>query len=268
MKLVQVILIVVALVAAGGAALVMMNISDQPAEIVQQVVKAEPAPVSHVLVAAEDVPMGAEITPERLQWQEWPKSGVREAFITQEADPEAFQKYAKAVARTSFFAGEPIRNEKIVHSDSGYLSAILPAGKRAVAVRVEAETSAGGFILPNDHVDVIMSFRNEKEEWITETILENVKVLAIDQVIEEQDGEKAKVGNTATLELTPEQAQIISVSSRISGERLMLALRSIEDSGSGETAGASHLLSGETRKKRGSVRLIRFGKSNEVRPKQ
>lgn len=267
MKPIQLILIVVALVAAAGAGFMVMKMSNKPAQIVENIVEAPSTPVKQVLIATEEIPMGTELTAQRLQWLEWPENGVREGFILQENDPEALQKYALTIARISFLAGEPIREEKIVRSDSGYLSAILPAGKRAVAVRVEAETSAGGFILPNDYVDVIMSFQNDKEEWITETILENVRVLAIDQVIEEQNGEKAKVGNTATLELTPEQTQIVSVSGRMSGNRLMLALRSVEDSGSGETAGASHLLSGENRRKRGSVRLIRFGKSDEVRPK-
>ena len=66
---------------------------------------------------------------------------------------------------------------------------------RAIAIRVAAETSAGGFILPNDHVDIVMSYKNpdaNDDSWLTETVLQNVRVLAIDQVIEEKDGQKSQ----------------------------------------------------------------------------
>ena len=114
------------------------------------------------------------------------------------------------------------------------MSAILPEGKRAVATRIAADTSAGGFILPNDRVDVIMTRQapnangESGTQYITETILNNVRVLAIDQTIEEKNGEKVVVGQTATLELTPQQAQILTVAQQMS-DRLTLALRSIAD---------------------------------------
>jgi len=272
MKPIQLILIAVALVAALGAGLLMMNLSSPPPQVVQAA--APTTPTVQVLVASEDIQMGNALKAERLSWQEWPESGVRESFITQATAPEAIQEYAPTIARASFFAGEPIREEKIVRSDSGYLSAILPAGKRAVAIRVTADSSAGGFILPNDHVDVVMAYKKEggsssggQEEWITETILQNVRVLAIDQVIADQDGEKSKVGDTATLELTPEQVEILAVSNGIANNRLTLALRSVEDSASDESAGAVHLLSSADRRRSGSIRLIRFGKTQEIRPK-
>lgn len=273
MKPIQLILIAVAVVAALGAGLLMMNVSRQPAAVIEAA--APTAPTVQVLVASEDIPMGNDLKAERLSWQEWPESGVRESFITQKAAPEAIKEYAPTIARNSFFAGEPIREEKIVRSDSGYLSAILPAGKRAVAIRVTADTSAGGFILPNDHVDVVMSYEKEdspgsesENKWITETILENVRVLAIDQIIEDKEGEKSKVGDTATLELTPEQVEVLAVSNNIAKNRLMLALRSVEDSGGGESAGAVHLLSKTNRRRAGNIRLIRFGKTKEIRPKK
>ncbi|MEM1040826.1 MAG: Flp pilus assembly protein CpaB [Pseudomonadota bacterium] len=268
MKPIQIILIAVAAVCALGAGFIMMNLLNQPAPEVAVETIVEKAPEKRVLVARENILMGANLTRDNMEWQAWPESGVREGFVTEDMNAEAMETFEKSIARSTFYAGEPIREEKVVRSDSGYLSAILPAGKRAVAITVEAQTSAGGFVLPNDHVDVIMSFQNDKEEWVTETILENVRVLAIDQVIEEENGEKSKVGDTATLELTPEQAQIISVSSRIAQNNLMLALRSIEDIKEEGTGGASHLLSNGSRKKKGTIRLVRFGKSNEIRPKK
>ena len=150
------------------------------------------------------------------------------------------------------------------------MSSVLPSGMRAVATQIAADTSAGGFILPNDMVDVIMARRNTASSggassgdgFITETILKNIKVLAIDQTIQEdEDGKKVKVGATATLELTPEQAEIITVAQQMA-DRLTLALRSVTDAVEKVTEQADYLVSGNGR--RGSVRLIRSGEVSEV----
>ncbi len=262
MKPIQLILIAVALVAALGAGFIMMNLSNQPAPVAQ--IAPQKETTVQVLVANEKISMGNRLTTERINWQEWPESGVREGFVTQETAPEAIEEYAATIARSTFYPGEPIREEKIVRSDSGYMSAILPSGKRAVAIRVAAETSAGGFILPNDHVDIVMSYtkeeRGQEDTLITETILENVRVLAIDQIIEDEDGEKSHVGDTATMEFTPEQVEIIAASSKISGNKLVLALRSVEDSKVDESGAAKP----SKKRKRSTVKLIRFGKSQEV----
>ncbi|MGI9354639.1 MAG: Flp pilus assembly protein CpaB [Rhizobiaceae bacterium] len=265
MKPIQLILIAVALVAALGAGFLMLNLSNQP----EPVVAAAPTtPMAQVLVASDNIPLGNGLTAERLAWQEWPQTGVREGFITQDVAPEAIEEYAPTIARSSFFAGEPIREEKIVRSDSGYLSAVLPAGKRAIAVKVAASSSAGGFILPNDRVDVVLAHPRIQENGppvvVTETILENVPVLAIDQVIDDEDGETTHVGDTATLQLAPDQVEIISAANAIVGDQfykyLHLALRSVEDSGPDQVA--------STRKPPTRVRLIRFGKAEEVEPRK
>jgi pilus assembly protein CpaB len=145
------------------------------------------------------------------------------------------------------------------------MSAILPAGKRAVATKIAADTSAGGFILPNDRVDVIMTRQSgtanngATPKYETETILNNVRVLAIDQTIEEKNGEKVVVGQTATLELTPQQAQILTVAQQMS-ERLTLALRSLADSQVKPTDAAEdalHLIGGPD--KAGIVKVVKNG---------
>ena len=144
------------------------------------------------------------------------------------------------------------------------MAAILPKGMRAVSFKISADTGAGGFILPNDRVDVIMTRRADNAQatdYITETILENVRVLAIDQTIEEKDGESVVVGETATLQLSPNQAKILTVAQQMA-DRLSLALRSLEDSGDEETKGADYLLSGSTGN--GRVRVIRYGSAQEV----
>ena len=271
MKPIQLVLIAVALLAALGAGFLMMNMNEKPAPVVVQ--SNEPIvtiPLVEVLTARKEIPMGTALGENNIGWEKWPENGVRESFIVKDDRPEAFQEYAKTIARSSFFAGEPIREQKIVRSDSGYLSAILPAGKRAVAIRVAAETSAGGFILPNDHVDVVMSYKNpdsEDNSYLTETVLQNVRILAIDQVIEEKDGEKSKVGNTATLELTAQQVEIITAAQKMAGNKLNLALRSVEDSEIEASDSGTHLLSSGKRRKRGSVKIIRYGTTREVRPR-
>lgn len=262
MKPIQFVLIGVALFAALGAGFLMMNLNNEPPPA--KVVKKK-APVTKVLIADKEIPMGTSLGKERLKWADWPKGNVRESFIVRKENPKALEEYAKAVARSGFFAGEPIRNEKIVNSDSGYLSAILPAGKRAMAIAVKATTSAGGFVLPNDHVDIILNRRVNKV-LTTETILQNIRVLAVDRLIEEKKGKKAKVGRTITLELTAQQTEIIATAKAIGS--LTLALRSVEDSQLAPSDTGSHLLTSGTRKKRGTVRVIRYGQTKEVRPKK
>ena len=141
---------------------------------------------------------------------------------------------AGSIARFPLMQGEPIREQKLVRADgSGFMAAILPAGMRAISTEISPETGAGGFILPNDRVDVILSRRDRTpdhpgaESISSEIILSNVRVLAIDQAPKEKDGQNTVVGKTVTLELKPEQAETLA-RARQSGT-LALALRSIAD---------------------------------------
>jgi pilus assembly protein CpaB len=158
--------------------------------------------------------------------------------------------------------GEPIIDRKIIGPDSGgFMAAILPEGMRAISVKISPETGAGGFILPNDRVDVIMTRRVDDpagERFVTETILMNIRVLAIDQAIAERNGEQVVVGRTATLELTPQQAEIITVAQQMS-DRLALSLRSLADAQQvlPLDADAVHLITGDQRND--GVTIIRNG---------
>jgi pilus assembly protein CpaB len=148
--------------------------------------------------------------------------------------PNATTEIVGQIARAPFISGEPIREQKLVKADgSGFMAAILPTGMRAVSTEITPETGAGGFILPNDRIDVILS-RHEKnpdrqgtETVQSETVLTNIRVLAIDQAPKEKDGQNSVVGRTVTLELKPEQAETLA-RVRQSGT-LSLALRSIAD---------------------------------------
>ena len=189
-------------------------------------------------------------------------------FITRDADADAIEKLKGSIARVPLYAGEPLRRSKLIGEGQSFMSSILPSGKRAIATQISADTSAGGFILPNDYVDVIMTRRaaagrrSGGDGFITETILKNIRVLAIDQTIQEdEEGKKVKVGETATLELTPQQAEIITVAQQMA-DRLTLALRSITDTQEKPTDEADYLVSGNGR--RGTVRLIKSGEVSEV----
>ena len=242
MKPARIIILAVAVVAAGLAGLLAMRLAGQKApDIVETVVQKEPT--TKVLVSAQNLPVGSRLNSSSIEWMDWPKGNVVDGFITNDARPNAMTEIDGAVVRLPIFKGEPIRAEKIADSNSHIMSSLLPAGKRAVATEITVATGAGGFVLPNDRVDVIM-VRQDKDTggYTTENVLNNVRVLAIDQNIQEQqDGTKSVVGTTATLELTPDQAKIIAVAQQMA-ERLVLALRSVADAQESDTDAADYLL--------------------------
>ena len=263
----RLIILGVAVAAAGGAGYVAKNMmaAPPPEVVVEQGPQVPAIELTEVLVLSGDVPMGATVG-EQLAWQSWPSDGVNEAFITRESDPEALEKYKGSVARIAMYSGEPLRKSKLIGEGQSFMSSILPTGYRAVATQIAADTSAGGFILPNDYVDVIMTRRSDAAAttsgFVTETILKNIRVLAIDQAIQEdEEGRRVKVGETATLELTPQQAEIITVAQQMA-DRLTLSLRSLVDTREKVTEGADYLVSGKG--KGGTVRLIRSGEVTEV----
>lgn len=201
---------------------------------------APPPPVAQlptvdILVARTDIGLGQAVKPEDLQWQTWPAATASASFMRRDSNAEAIKDVTGSIARAPFIQGEPIREQKLVKADgSGFMAAILPTGMRAVSTEISPETGAGGFILPNDRVDVILSKRDKNPDKpggpdyvSSEIILSNVRVLAIDQAPKEKEGQNTVVGKTVTLELKPEQAETLA-RARQSGS-LALALRSIAD---------------------------------------
>lgn len=267
MRPARIILVVVALVAGGLAAfLVMRTRAPAPsAEVVTQVVQEQK---TQVLVAKAPIGMGERLKPDTLEWQDWPEGAVRPEYVTISAMPDAPAELTGAVARFEFFPGEPIREQKLVRSDQGYLSAVLAPGMRGVAVGVNAVTSAGGFVVPNDHVDVLLTTSTATGQQ-SEVVLSNVRVLAIGKRLGEMGAsggdEKAEndsptpetfdKSTVATLELTPGQAETL-VNASMRGQ-LSLTLRSITDFGKGADAQRPASTSQ-------AVRVIRFGKEQSV----
>jgi len=246
MKPARLLILSVAIVAAGLAGLLAMKLAGRGGVVTQVQSVVEKEPTVNVLVSSSNLPVGARIDDKAVHWMPWPQGGVVQGFITETDKPDALKELQGAVVRLPIFEGEPIRPEKVADSNSRILSALLPAGKRAVATEISVATGAGGFILPNDRVDVIMVRKGTgTEKFITETVLSNVRVLAIDQQIQEKDdGSKAVVGTTATLELTPDQTKVLVVAQQMA-DRLSLALRSIADAQDQDTSAADYLLSGD-----------------------
>jgi pilus assembly protein CpaB len=244
-------------VGAGGIAAYLASGSDNkppPTEPVAQLQTVD------VLVAKSDIGLGQTVTPEDLQWQTWPAATASNSFIRRNERPDATTQIAGSIARAPFIAGEPVREAKLVKANgSGFMAAILPTGMRAISTEISPETAAGGFILPNDRVDVILSrhlknpdHASSNDVTVSEVILTNVRVLAIDQAPKEKDGQNAVVGKTVTLELKPEQTATLAAA-RQSGT-LSLALRSIADLNAVESNADD-----QTRKGSDSINVIRYG---------
>lgn len=227
MKVARIAVILVAVIAGLVAMMLARSIGSNNAP--QEVDNEAAAPqieLTEVLTAATGISLGTSLTAEHFTWQKWPSEATVNGYITRGDRPEADSELVGAVARASFLPGEPINEGKIAIAGKGLMSSILPKGYRAFATRISAETSAGGFILPKDRVDVILTEEGGKGV-ASETILTNVRVLAIDQTFEEKDGEKVVVGETATLELKPNQSEVLA-SAQQQGT-LSLVLRSLED---------------------------------------
>lgn len=266
MKKAQLIVLAGAIAAAGGAGYIAMGLVNKKPET--QVIQAEAPKIKtdQVLVASADISMGTNLNEDMITWQEWPVDLIPTGALTQKTNPEAIAEVSGSIARGTIYSGEPIRNNKLVNSKDGFMSAILPKGQRAVATSISTATSAGGFILPNDRVDVLMTIRRTgegEEGFATEVVLENVRVLAIDQTVREKDGTSVVVGETATLQLSPKEVEILTVAQQ-TADRLSLALRSIADADETGSGSGEHLLSGGS----GKVRVIRYGavKETSVKP--
>jgi pilus assembly protein CpaB len=262
MNTARIVVLAVALGAGGIAAYLASGSADKPAPT---------APVAQlatidVLVAKSDIALGQTLKPEDLQWQTWPAANASNTFIRRSEHPDAANQTAGSIARAPFIAGEPIREQKLVRADgSGFMAAILPAGMRAISTEISPETGAGGFILPNDRVDVILTKReksadanNTQDVVVSAVLLTNIRVLAIDQAPKERDGQNTVVGKTVTLELKPEQTSMLSAA-RQAGT-LSLALRSIADVNVVDIAP-------EISKRGNSINIVRYGIHNSTTTK-
>ena len=286
------VLVVAAIAAIGLAFVVNRMVSHRPAPVAP--VAAAPVaehPTVQVVVAKRDLPVGTRITQADLGWQPWPAEAVNPTFITDGNAPAppptsptaklgataaqaaqtafnggggAMQALEGAIVREPILSNEPVVERKIVHGGSGgYMAVVLQPGMRAISMPVTVETAAGGFILPGDRVDVVSTRKVDQQggggggsvNAVSETILQNVRVLAIDQQVQPDKAAKTIVGTTATLEVPGEDVELLT-KAKAQGD-LALSLRSYADMG-----GPAGRADGSGRST--SVRVIRAGHVSEV----
>ncbi len=279
----NIILILVAVAITAGTGLVARSwISNQRQE---PVVAAPPAPVkkTYVLVADKNLPTGTLIKENLLTWQAWPDAKLHQSYLVK--DKNDLKELVGSVVRRAISAGEPVSTGRLVKPGTrGFLAAVLRPGYRAVSLRINATSSISGLVFPGDRVDVILT-HNVNAKRVSETVLTNVRILAIDQQTNDQT-QAPKVGKHATFEVTPKQAEMFSVLSGMG--KLSLSLRSLAKdqaeleriATSGEalaepetkkgkthtwSSEVSHLLERRTVENQTVVQVIRGGITTELR---
>lgn len=209
---------VLALMLAGGAAW----FANRWIQLQVRPASAEANPASFIVVASQTIPMGQKIVDTHIELASWPADRVPEdAFME-------LENIRGRVAAQAIYKGEPILKKKIAeHGQGSTLSALITKNKRAVTVRVNDVVGVAGFVLPGNTVDVLATDKKKSRdgEAVAKTVLQNVKVLAVDQTTGNKD--EPTVVRAVTLELTPKEAEEL-VEVRTSGE-IQLALRNSLD---------------------------------------
>ncbi len=267
MSKMRILMFVLAIGSAVSAGIIAKNFISKKPEV--QVADQPVLKTKDVLIAAKDVLMGDRFGAGTLVWKAWPEDNILSTMITKEVKPDAMVELESARARLALYEGEYVMEKKIVRAGTGgFMSAILPKGMRAVSVAISARSSAGGFILPDDRVDVIIAKKldlNGQSYSKSETLISNVRVLAINQVYRQAaEGDPVTVdkGETATLELTPLQTEVIA---KVGSENteLSLALRSIAENDGKNMGTEGPILSenytGKAKRASSSTLFVRYG---------
>ncbi len=241
----RIIILLLALAAAGGAAFLVLQLSKpqiqtQTVTRDQLVIQEKEVSEVDVLTVTRDFAIGETIKAEDLLWSPWPKANVVEGYYVQTTAPASIETLTGAVVKAALYKGEPLLPQKIViKGDQGLLASMMDPEMRAVSVEISAESASGGFILPNDRVDLILTYdqsadaqRGIPERTVATTIIKNVRILAIDQnFATNAEGETARLGSTATIEVSPKEAELVAMAMR-RGE-VSLALRPLDQMVSG-----------------------------------
>lgn len=193
-----------------------------------------------VLVAAQNLPLGSRLNEAAFEWKQWPAEAVSPAFISNDLRPTADAELLNSIVRSPIVEGEPINEGKLVKAgESGVMAALLRPGMRAVTTRISVDTAAGGFIQPGDRVDIILtqtvqrnrsgSNQGNQRTYVSDTVFENVHVLAIDQTFATSaESGATKIGSTATFEMSQKDAELLQQA--VAKGDLTLTLRGIRNS--------------------------------------
>ncbi|WP_299651990.1 Flp pilus assembly protein CpaB [uncultured Jannaschia sp.] len=244
--MIRLIVVLIALLAGGSAGWLALEATWREPPAPETIVVE--APMVDVLTPRRDLMRGGRLDASLLEWVPWPEHRVSAGMILKAEQPDAVPELTGRVLRSNLYAGEPLRSQHLSENAGGFLSMVLSPGMRGVGVQISDDKTAGGFVLPNDRVDVLHTVvrdvdRDGAATGTTRTILTNVRVLAIGQksfdegalvegmaVEGANSGEQSTLtGSTATLELTAEQAEIL-MAAAASGQ-IALALRAADDFG-------------------------------------
>jgi pilus assembly protein CpaB len=271
----RIIVIVVAFVAAIGVVVLMRGVIFDKKDTAQAAVAQ---PMAQVVVAKRDLTIGTQIKAGDVGWEAWPANNINPAYITNGAAPAPAPdnpvKKAANVVQTAavgagpmealygsivkepILTGEPVLARKVVRGgEGGYMSVVLQPGMRAISMSVSIETSVAGWILPGDRVDVLQS-QDGPHGRVTRVVLQNMRVLAIDQKVEPEKDSKTAIGGVATLEATPAAAAVL-IDAKAQGKPLYLALRSYADLGGPSGVGPEAM-----REKTVGIKVFRDGKAS------
>jgi pilus assembly protein CpaB len=231
-------LLVVALILAGGTTMMArVWLASQRSAPAEASPLAVPTPARSVLIARSTIQRGQLLKPDDLAWEPWPEAGIDKNYVViGTKTPDAFTGW---VARQPISAGDPITDAKIIApGNRGFLAAVLRAGKRAVSVPVSTTSGISGFVFPGDQVDLIITYSIQEQprpgqvqngplldHKVSETVLRDVRVIAIDQKLDVKAGEANPNVKNATLEVTPKESEIIALASEMG--KLSLSLRSL-----------------------------------------
>jgi len=216
-------LIIAVVTAFMARALMSGNDQAKPAQVTKQVTE------SKILVAARTLTVGHILQAEDMKWQPWPEDAMHDAYVKEGS--ASINDMTGKVLRNAFLTGQPLTTDAIISpNDRGFLAAVLSPGMRAITVSISATSGVAGFIFPGDRVDLVMTHQVERGDApsldVSETVMRNVRVLAIDQATANV-ANQPKVGGTATLEVTPKQVEKIKVMQRVGD--LSLSLRPLAD---------------------------------------
>ncbi len=220
-----IVLIVAAVVVALGTAFLvrqfLLGSSGQDDQVQVQ--------TSEILVASRNLPMGHLIEPGDLIWTEWPEDGLNANYLNKE-DTKVDELMGNVV-RFGITGGEPVTSGRVVSpGQKGFLAAVLGPDMRAVSIPVNRTSGVAGFVFPGDRVDVILTQRAFDDTGIPhqvgETVLKNVRVLAVDLKTDDQKKGNPALGKSVTIEVTPKMAEKVALITRMG--RILLALRSLK----------------------------------------
>jgi pilus assembly protein CpaB len=232
------VLLLLAVILAGGTALLarVWLASQRASEVARVVPTAPPRPSKSVLVARADIERGQILKAQDMTWQAWPEGSLDKNYIASDSGkkPESFAGW---VAVNPIGGGEPITEARIIEpGKAGFLAAVLRPGMRAISIPVTVTSGISGFIFPGDTVDLLLTYpvpappaangetASKYEHRVTETMMQDVRVIAIDQRLHSKPGE-AVIAHTATLEVTPKQVELITVAAEVG--KMSLSLRSL-----------------------------------------